>query len=440
MTTKNDDEHVERVESLLPFELSMPIMQQQYSTATLTWYQMDPDQTLEQVATRTRSRLTDILEANPWLGGRIRTRNGAAALVYTPAQSKQQADRILTVYTNIAVSMDTPYAKASALLQRTVVPITYLWVWNWDVPFFRVALVQDCQDPRRFALVTSLAHCVGDGCTYYNLHNMLASNAPLVALNAHRKHEFHDAMVKAQGGTDFFGCYCRPSLGFVVRVVRSVLMALVVGPRTVVKLCWVNPEWVQQQKKRALQQCEENETPDFLSSNDVLASQLARSTGCDQALMSVNFRGRIRDCHPHDAGNYYNFNPLRWEDFSTPVGVRKVVNQLKLGQRYPTTRPMTSWEHFCSVRKPMLFFTNLAEFARPVPFQNCHQLVHMPLLPTHSFRMPSRFFAICYVFKPNKECDKLGVMLSTTPKTMKELEDSGMMGPELMTKGMVEGL
>ena len=446
MTTKapptdNTDDHVERVVSLLPFELSMPIMQQQFSTASLTWYKLEEGQTLEQVATSTQFRLTEILEANPWLGGRIKTRNGAAAIVYTPAQSKQQADRILKVYTStdICLSMDTPYPEASALLQRTVVPITYFWLWNWDAPFYRVALVQDHKEAQRFALVTSLAHCVGDGKTYYNLHNMIAHNAPIAALNIARKHHLHDAMTKTMGGPAFFGCYSEPSIGFVVRVIRSVLMALFVGPPTVVKLFWVNDDWIKEQKKVGLLDSTNNK-PEFLSSNDVMASQFLRTTGCDQGLMTVNFRGKIQDCHEHDAGNYYNFNPLRWGDFCTPVAVRQVVNQLKLGQRHPATHPMTSLQHLFSIHSPISFFTNWADFARPVPLKQCRQLLHMPLVPTHSWRMPSRLFSICYVFKPTKECDKLGVMVSATPHAMKELEATGMMGPELLKKGMVETL
>ena len=426
------DEHVV---SLLPFETSMPIMQQQFSTATLTWYKMDSNATsLDDVATFLRDRLTTMLEANPWLGGRIKTRKFAASIVYTPVQSKQQADRILTVFyqQDIKVSMDTPYPEASALLQKTVVPLTYFSLWGWDAPFFRVALVQDCKDETRFALITSLAHCVGDGKTYYNLHNMIAHNAPIVALNIQRKHFLHQAMVKTMGGPEFFGCYCFPSVGMVVRIVRSVVTALIVGPATEVKLFWVNNTWIKQQKKVGLFEAQDDaEKPEFLSSNDVLASQFLRTTQCDQALMTVNFRGKIKDCHENDAGNYYNINPLRPADFSTPVGVRKVVNQLKLGQRKPTTKPMTSLQHLVSVNSPISFFTNLADFARPVPLQHCEQLLHMPLVPTHSWRMPSRLFSICYVFKPTKECDTLGVMVSVTPKAMKELEESGMVGPEL---------
>jgi hypothetical protein len=440
-------DHAERALSLLPFELSMPIMQQQFSTASYTWYKLDKDkdQTLEQVAKSTQLRLAEMLEANPWLGGRIKTRNGAAAIVYTPAQSKQQADRLLTVYTcaDICVSMDTPYPEASARLQCTVVPLTYFWLWNWDAPFFRVALVPDCKDPQRFALVTSLAHCVGDGKTYYNLHNMIAHDAPVVALNITRKHHLHDAMTKTMGGPAFFGCYCQPTLGMVVRIIRHVLMAFIIGPPTVVKLFWVNHDWVNEQKKVGLLKSKSdtsNFRPKFLSSNDVMASQFLRTTQCDQGLMTVNFRGKIPDCHEHDAGNYYNFNPLRWADFSTPVAVRQVVQQLKLGQRHPTTHPLTSFQHLLSFNSPISFFTNWADFARPVPLQHCQQLLHVPLVPTHSWRMPSRLFSICYVFKPTKECDKLAVMVSVSPKAMKELEATGMMGPELLKKGVLENL
>jgi hypothetical protein len=431
-----EGDHVERVVSLLPFELSMPIMQQQFSTASLTWYKMGKGQTLEQVATSTRLRLTEMLKANPWLGGRIKTRNGAAAIVYTPAQSKQQADRLLSVLnsTDVRVSMDTPYAETSALLQRTVVPLTYFWLWNWDAPFFRVALVRDYKDAQRFALVTSLAHCVGDGKTYYDLHNMIAHKAPVVALNINRKHHLHNAMTKTMGGPAFFGCYSEPTIGMVVRVVWSVLMALFVGPPTVVKLFWINPDWIKEQKQTGLfaNDPTSNYKPEFLSSNDVMASKFLRITGCDQALMTVNFRGKIQDCHEHDAGNYYNFNPLRPADFGSPVGVRQVVNQLKGGQRYPTTHPMTSMEHMFSVNRPISFFTNWADFARPVPLNECEQLLHMPLVPTHSLRMPARMFSFCYVYKPTKECDKLGVLVSATPNAMKELEATGMMGPELL--------
>lgn len=433
-----DDDHVERVVSLLPFELSMPIMQQQFSTASLTWYKMDKDQTLEQVATTTRLRLTEMLKANSWLGGRIKTRNGAASIVYTPAQSKLQADRLLEVLTsaNVRVSMDTPYPEASALLQRTVVPLTYFWLWGWDAPFFRVALVQDYKDAQRFALITSLAHCVGDGKTYYDLHNMIAHNAPVVALNINRKHHLHNAMTKTMGGPAFFGCYSQPSVGMVLRVIWSVLMAFVVGPPTVVKLFWVNHDWVKEQKKMGLLNNDSSTSnkykPAFLSSNDVMASQFLRITGCDQALMTVNFRGKIKDCDEHDAGNYYNFNPLRWPDFANSVGVRQVVNQLKGGQRYPTTHPMTSLEHMFSKNQPISFFTNWADFARAVPLAKCEQLLHMPLVPTHSWRMPARMFSFCYVYKPTKECDKLGVLVSATPQTIKELEAVGMMGHELL--------
>lgn len=435
MATKTTDDDVERVVSLLPFELSMPIMQQQFSTASLTWYELEKGQTFTQVASSLRERLIEILEANPWLGGRIKTRNRSAAIVYTPAESKKQVDTIFSIYMDIPVSMDMPYPEVSALLQRTTVPLTYWFVWNWNVPFFRVALVQDCSNKDRFALISSLAHCVGDGKTYYNLHNMISCKAPVVSLRIERKHHLHEAMTKTMGGPAFMGCYSEPSLGFVFRIIRSVLLSFIMGPPTVVKLFVISDTWIKEQKKEGLLiKNEENDAslPKFLSSNDVMASKFLRITGCDEALMTVNFRGKIPGCNELDAGNYYNFNPLRWADFRTPVGIRKVVNQLKSGQRYPTTRPMTSTQHlFSHLSTPISFFTNWSDFNVPVPLAKCEQLLHMPLVPTHSWRMPPRLFSICYVFKPNKECDKLAVLVSATPKAMADLEESGMMGSGL---------
>ena len=60
----------------------------------------------------------------------------------------------------------------------------------------------------------------------------------------------------------------------------------------------------------------------FVSTNDIVTSEILTSTLCNLGFMDVNFRGRIENCDADLAGNYEDKIVYRPADFASPALIR----------------------------------------------------------------------------------------------------------------------
>ena len=414
--TSNDDEVVV---PLLPLESSSLMMENIRSISSLTWYSGD----IENIRQPLRERVRKILQANPWLTGHLATRQGKTSIVYKQddSVSEEQLNRIFTVADNFKVSTSMTYRN----LMERVEPLLVEKgndLMKSTKPFFHVTVVPADND-KGFALITSLAHCVGDGHTYYNLHNMLSEDKPILSLNVNRKMEITQKIEDKLGGKAYASSFS-PNAGFIFRFIRGIIASKFAGPEsTKVKLFLIPEEWIQTQKV-------ESKASSWISTNDIITSTFFNATDCDQAIMALNFRGKVKNCNSNDAGCYFEQLILRPSDYRSASQIREIVNEIKMNKRQPQTSPMTSFEHVTS-KKQFGCISSWYGFAKPVKLKGCpDQVLHIPLLPTDAVSVPSRFTSGLFVFRPDKT-KRVACLFAGHHEVLERLEASGMVGDDV---------
>ena len=429
------------IKDLLPFETSDLMMQNVTSISAMTWYNGD----IEKVRSPLRKRIRLILEANPWLCGRLRKikKQGdkrRIALVYYPDTEKLVSEEIDAIFKFLDVESNTKYPltrnldyeKLPKILGDTLVDNSNKLIDKIDESgiLFKISLIADYKNPtKKFALVMSMAHCIGDGQTFYNLHNMLGIKDEkdlIVKLNPHRKFDMPEKMEICLGGKEHASAMTNPPAGFVTRFLSGLLSSQLLGAKTTVKMFTLNEEWIALETQRA-----KDSGCDFVSTNDIVVSSLFQSIDCDQGIMAVDFRGKIDNCLKSDAGCYFNFLIFRPDDFKSPISIREAVNELKNdGKRKPKTKPMTSFEWLNSSK---LFGTcsNWSTFCSEINMGDDVEIdIHYPVVPTDPLSVPARFVSGAYIFRHNKSSQP-ALLFVGTPKILTKLNARGMIGKEL---------
>jgi len=247
-----------------------------------------------------------------------------------------------------------------------------------------------------------------------------------------RKQEITERIETALGGPDQASSLSSPSPGFVARFLGGLTSSKFFGPPASVKVFAINDEWIRKQKQIAMETKPSNDNmPNFVSTNDIVTSQFFQCVDCDQGIMAIDFRGKVKDCFTTDAGNYFNYLICRPEDYASPHRIRSAVHELQTtGQRKPLTKPMTSFEHFRSKRQ-FGACSNWSSFYKPVSLGGgCVLQLHMPLLPTDSMSVPANFCSGMYIFRPGKS-EMIAAMFAGHPKVLDALLASGMVGKDV---------
>ncbi|CAJ1966303.1 unnamed protein product [Cylindrotheca closterium] len=428
-------------------ETSYAMFQSIQGISTLTWY----DGNIDQVRHAMLDKVMDICLANPWLTGRlVQTGNSSSdvSLVYSNATSERisivstRSFKVLS--TSAGISRDTPFPELPKRLNQLECLVgPGIDLVDNDEYFFKVRLIPDCTHPtKKFALVVSLAHCVGDGHTFYQLHNMLSmKDAKVQVLDPTRKPSLTDDIATALGGKDQAASLADPPPGFIVRFLKGVILSTLFGPRTKVELFWINQDWIQNEKDQVATDQTKKEGNDtngisYVSTNDILTARFFQLCETDQGIMSINFRGKLPGCEPNMAGNYFNYLVCRPGDCDSPAQIRSAVQEICSGTpRKPTSSPMSSWQHMASSR---LFAatSNWTTFCKPVYLDNCQQDVHIPVIPCDSQSAPARFVTGLFLFRPTHDDaaggkHKIAAMFAGPPKVLETLKQSGMVGPSV---------
>lgn len=317
-----------------------------------------------------RSRMTIMIEKNPWLTSRIvkkDTSDGIVAMTYSrTVDAERVIDQHLTVYQpgDVGFSLDMPYEE----LVRCLLPVQCVRskpATDKDEVLFKVAVLpvetgaeeSDQTLPLQhaialpgFALVVSMNHTLGDGHTYYKLYSMLSTDAEAEELDPVRVHGFEAAKTEIIGEKET-AMFKSVGLGF--GIVGTYLGAKVTR-REPQNVCVhaVDSAWVVQEKAKAKQEGRVS----FVSTNDALTSWFFREMKSDLNIMVANFRSRhpsVLNLSDSNVGNYEANVPYFPGDVETPALIRQSIRDAEGAFRAkragsPETEIPNFWKQLCN--------------------------------------------------------------------------------------------
>ncbi|KAJ1482614.1 hypothetical protein T484DRAFT_1803376 [Baffinella frigidus] len=323
-----------------------------------------------------RRRLAEVLLENPWLDGRLDTAEGGETVLLCREGKLAEGDALPTMLfpmhrpeeRGASVSRAMPYERlAAALAAAGLLAKNGKDSVGRNEPIFKVALLLDAERPKeRFALVVSMNHVIGDGHTFYAVHNMLSKNVPVVPLNTTRNFAAPMAIESAMGHCEDVGESTR-QLGFILRFATSILLSKLLGANRKQGMCFLDDAWVAREKRAAAA----GGLVEFVSTNDVVTSTFLRASRADEAWMAVNFRGRIPGVGEAHAGNYESMIRYRPADYASPALIRQSVGVLRRASQPPTALPSSLGHLGCN---HYALVTNWATFAKELHVPIYHEL------------------------------------------------------------------
>lgn len=387
--TQQDEVEVYHQEPLLTQVEGGLYRRDEPAISTLTWFQGD----YVKASVILQRRVNLILQKNPWLTGRVVKKRGRLLLeypnTYPPKQQQRESFFFMIDPTESTFSRNTPVDELGKLAEKFVVRN------GPNEPLFRVTIVPSHHtNPQdKFALVVSMSHVVGDGATFYKIHNMLCSikENSIVELIPQRIPTTQALQAQAIGQEeyDYAG-----SIGILTNVVFGFLRVKMFGPPEQHAFVILDRSKIQHAKQESAAQ----EDLPFVSTNDVLTSWFLQQTGCNMGLMAINFRNRLEGHSDLHAGNYEYVLIYQREDSKTPGLIRKSLANLKR-----TVTPNDALPGFWETLKcNYAIVSNWASFAQPNILQGCTEELHIPLYDIQGKLPYSLVNLIIFRAGPNK--------------------------------------
>lgn len=383
----NTDYISEIVVPLLDLESSR-LLKDEYGISTVTFFKGNPE-----VATKIiRRRLMDVVNANPWLVGRIMKNKKCKnlQLVHSPAPvNEEQFERLFNTDA-LEISSEMEYQELCNALKGAIVKKGFDTI-NSSEPVCRITFAVDRDNPQNgFAFIFSLSHIVADGFTYYQIFNSIFSSGPVISMRTTRNQDASNKGFDAAGKkeNDFFH-----SIPFILNIIKGMLF----GKKARCYAFYIDPEKIKNAKNKII---DKNITGiQYLSTNDIISSSFAKVVGARFCIMLINFRNRIDGISDIDAGNYEGGLLFDDEVIMNPEMIRKTF---KNGAPFQTTiKPLPGFWKGSSCR--FCLTTNWATFAGSFELKDCEQSVHLPLYDPATFPAD-----VAIIFKPKP--DKLAVM------------------------------
>lgn len=367
---------------------------------TATFYEGN----LKEVQTTLRNRIRDILEANLWLAGTLVTneKHGKIELKYPSSTSRieEHLSRVFRVRSDIEFPRENSTDEIANTLLLTAKPYCFIPkgidILDTDEP---VALFSVFEMERGFVLVFSITHAIADAHTYYSILDMLHDKNDVYSMNSKREErcDFQESR------TAYFG-----------------------KKMTAWKDHWWTSQWseysgkiqkldleprsstfsVDLKKVKSLKEAAKCSFPSekvkFVSSNDVLISELAKGLKASWILMPMNMRGRIKEFNKYDAGNVIGNMMYGHADVTTPGLVRE---SLLLKSEFESQLPGT-W------KTPGLLVSNwTSSFKGDLGFDpRAKQLLHIPIFNTKAMTSFPVHAAVIYTPRPGEMAVKFGLL------------------------------
>ena len=326
---------------------------------TLTWFQGD----YHKAGSILRYRVKLILEKNPWLGGSLERRLGKLWLTYSKTEPWELDNHFVIIEPdNSTLSRDMPIDQLGKAAKK------FLSMNEASEPLFRVSVVPCRANPEtNFALIVQLSHIIGDGSTFYQIHNMLCSiDAMTIAeLIPDRILTTGKQQVLAMGQAEYD---FMTTLPYFLNCIGGLIWTKTFGSPHQSRFFSVDDARMRQAKRDAAKGVP------FVSTNDVITSWFLQESKCTHGLMLINFRNRLEGHADRHAGNYENCLFYRLEDSATPGLIRQSLSSFR---RTITTSSMPSfWKVLFS---STAIVTNWSSFAKPAVIEGCQEDLHVPL-------------------------------------------------------------
>ena len=253
-----------------------------FAVTTLTFYQgncADAESWL-------RKRTLEVMYANPWLAGRLlspdasKPSESTIRVCFKKSFSESDLDSYFYVTNNPTLTSSMKYKDILQSYSHLSIKRGVDCLDN-DNHLFRVIFIRISTNS--FALILSMSHLLGDGCTYYRLYSMLSHKEDVVAMTVSRQAEKLKesmCMIRTVG-------LARNPIFLATSILYSSLPKF--SRRTFI--VEVDTEWVAEQKKQCcLSKCDMGAP--FVSTNDILVSWFNNAQCLDYSFMAVNARGR----------------------------------------------------------------------------------------------------------------------------------------------------
>jgi hypothetical protein len=264
-----------------------------------------------------------------------------------------------------------------------------------DRPIFKVTILRCNMDS--FVLTMSLSHAIADGDTFYQIYRMLDTSQPIEVLQPTRVQAF-TAMAREKVGPAIQDWKVSKRTSF-----SYALKHYYAGygySRKFAALYTVDPDWLVNEKQLQRAACEARE---FLSSNDILTTEIFKLCDVDFGSMMVNLRNRLEGISSDLAGNYCDSLGFFREDLCKgPVAIRRALNGAEPRDFQPSLL-QTVGMRFGTV-------TSWASFHRDLELDGCQVGEHFPVFDPMG--VPRNTATI---YSPRKGC--LGVMIVAGRKT-----------------------
>ena len=361
-----------------------------------------------------KNKVDAILDANPWLRSDLRYDANKDMAAYYPESRQMDKKQYFELRNDISLNYPEclyRYEEIGRLLKPTLCKSSDDAIGR-SAPLFKVTLVPCCsrkekesdddeeeeeeedgkcsphqsnQDYSHVALVLSGNHSLLDGYSLYMLYNMLSIDQPIRSLNATRKQEIPDKIIKALKSEKSF--VDEANTGFIIKYIFKSMLNKFFFPQAESRIFYINETWVHDAKKKTLASISDNEGESVspVSTNDVLVSEISKgmqNDGSDlEVIMAVNFRNRIENCTNDDVGNYENCITYKAADFATASLIRKSLS----GEYYfraskPVTKRWSIFEAFWGKSKIGLL-SNWSKFPVTLKLHDnvAKEVLHLPL-------------------------------------------------------------
>lgn len=374
--------------------------------ATCTFFAGDFDQ----IRFRLRSKLLEVVRANPWLLGRFK--NDTDHFVCPTKVPENSDDTLLDTFglwlidgdadkTDSRVSRTIPFP---ALCRAVVDSLGLMRVDDTFNAFKKMRPSSESSQLRckmvrvnseECAFLFGMSHSVADGHTYYKILNMLGPNQRVEAMEVRRaldgRRSHKDLSDVAEKITGKQACTYRHSFPFMKHLIWNNAWKKCPCPRQV-GIWFVDEDKVSERKIKEVQGIA-NESANgehcgvkFVSTNDIVTSDFAVACGADLLLMNLNTRKYISRVSPDsrpifgdlDAGNYEEQILYDRLSFASPVEIRKSFlpkkDSLAIAMTSPNGIP-GFWE-----KTQICVVSNWASFQLNLDGADAKTLLHLPCL------------------------------------------------------------
>lgn len=344
-----------------------------------------------------QSRILAIVKMNPWLLGRFIKHKGKVVLKYNHLKDNIDIASLFSIINEKDIDKDQISFDSITWLSKFGIKSAINCVGK-DEPIFKVTIIH-IQQGKKYVLLVSLNHVIGDGHVFYKLYGMLDINAEIKSLKINREFEIHAKLTEIHGKDEL--AYFK-SFGTLFNLIGGMLCG---SKKNVIRHRIVDNNYINSIKKdfkskKSAQN--ENDSVEFISTNDILSSCLYSASKCDVGLMAINFRNRFDGLTDVHVGNYEGVKAYHLEDLLKPELIRLSVNR-------NFTRPVSGngriLPGFC--RKywaKNVLITNWSTLYEHVDLPDSTQVLHIPILkeevvPFHGvfiiYRMNKNQLGIC---------------------------------------------